>query len=90
VREGHDLNFITDDGVDDAKGIALNELATVALPDFFPKLGEGSDFLAGFFVRKSSGNLKCSENDLTGGKLAILQNALKHHTTHKHPKSAPN
>ncbi|MFT7443768.1 MAG: hypothetical protein ACI9AF_000666, partial [Granulosicoccus sp.] len=41
-----------------AKGIALNELATVALPDFFPKLGEGSDFLAGFFVRKSSGNLK--------------------------------
>jgi hypothetical protein len=59
VREGHDLNFITDDAVDDAKGIALNELATVALPDFFPKLGEGSDFLAGFFVRKSSGNLKC-------------------------------
>ena len=45
VCEGHDVDFLTGDAVDDPEGIALDELAAVTLTDVFPELWKGFDFL---------------------------------------------
>ena len=39
------MDLLTVDAVDDPEGIALDELAPVALTDVFPELREGFDFL---------------------------------------------